>query len=124
VFTSVDDRHDDGAVLRALDAAHSDHFGSQVALEGDTLFVSAPTKSGETPNVDAGAVYAFRRVGDTWTERARLRGRGAHDEFGQDLALDNGTLAVGSHYAGDGFAVGSLDASLTQPGAVFIFTGF
>ena len=86
--------------------------------------VSAPTKSGALPNVDAGAVYAFRRVGETWTERASLTGAGLHDEFGWGLALDEGTLAVGSHYVGDGFAVNSLAASLTQPGAVFIFTGF
>jgi hypothetical protein len=66
VFTRVDSSWSQQAYLKASNAEGFDNFGRSVALDGDTLVVSASNEDssvdgGETDNsaTDAGAVYVW-----------------------------------------------------------------
>jgi len=100
------------ATLTASDGAAGDLFGTDVALQGDTLVVGA----GDRP-VDgagqAGTVYVFTRSGGVWTQRAELTAPHPVENgwFGNAVCLDGGTLGVGSP-GEDGYT-----------GAAYVFTG-
>ncbi len=89
-------------ILTARDGAADDEFGSAVALSGDTLVVSAPGKWDST-----GTAYLWQRDAGGWTERYQLIADdgAAWDEFGEVVALDDNTCALGAPYQGDGGAV-------------------
>ena len=96
------------------DARAGLRFGSDVAIDGDTIVVGASgsTELGEL----VGAAYVFQRdpVGpDLWTQVAILRGdeipRGL---FGASVAIDDDTVIVGE----PGFG------SSQTPGAAYVFT--
>ncbi len=74
-------------------------FGKALAIEGDELVVSAPS---EPDGLKRGAVYAFERSGSVWTETQRMTRSttGGIGTFGSALALERGTLIVGSMRAG------------------------
>ncbi|WP_295428006.1 glucan biosynthesis protein [uncultured Thiodictyon sp.] len=98
-------------VRRALDWAeqarlavpNGDGFsalGYAVAISGDRIAVGVPGEDGGKagPMTDYGAVYVFRRYGDTWSREAVLRApdREAWDHFGAAVALDGDRLAIGA----------------------------
>lgn len=101
--------------LVASDTANGNKFGYAVALDGDTLAVSAPYAANGGTN--RGQVYVFTRTGTTWTEKAILVPDDAAngDLFGSSLALDGATLLIGSPEADAG-------AELST-GAVYYYTG-
>lgn len=90
------------ATLKPAETVLGDHFGSSLALVGDTLVVGAPYRNGPTTAdtrfwydlTQLGAVYSYQRSGATWS----LAGRA--------VAPDAATLGDGS-YGGDrlGWAV-------------------
>lgn len=88
--------------LTAADGRPSDRFGARVALEGDTLAVSAIYAwrgvPGDPDFASTGAVYIFTGTGANWTERARLTPAGLSegDLFGVSLDLDGDTLIAGA----------------------------
>ncbi len=88
-------------ILSPSDSGWGDRFGSSVAIDGDTILVGA------TPSGLGGAVYAFERLGDTWTETARFTALtpGQDDEFGATVALSGGIALVGA--SGDGTPAGT-----------------
>lgn len=104
-------------------SAVDDHFGSAIAVWGDTLAVAAPLEDGASsgegddapPRIDSGAVYVFRRAGTQWKLEAYLKAPDAtlSDGFGFSLALHGDTLAVGAPYVDSG--------SNWSVGAVYIF---
>jgi hypothetical protein len=59
------------AYLKASNAEENDQFGTDVAIDGDTVVVGAPLEDELGENV--GAAYVFVRDGETWTEQAILR---------------------------------------------------
>lgn len=60
-----------GPRIVAPDGSAGDNFGARIALQGDTLAVSAPgDDSGATSNL--GAVYVFVRTGESWTLQGKL----------------------------------------------------
>ena len=72
------------------------HFGTSVALSGDTVLVGADT-SDEIG--DAGSAYVYtRQVGGDWTREAKLLASdaGASDQFGISVALDGDTALIGA----------------------------
>ncbi len=77
---------------------------------------------------DSGALYLFTRTGDTWVQKAYMKGTNteAYDEFGSSAALSkNGKiLAVGAR--GEGSAAKGIngdqkDNSAMGAGAVYVF---
>ena len=85
------------AYLKASDAGAQDGLGSRVAIDGDTMAVSAQSWDGVF--TDQGAVYVYRRIAGTWLEEGRLQASAPmqNEYFGRDLALDGDTLAIGSN---------------------------
>jgi hypothetical protein len=115
VFTRDGDTWNQTAKLVAPDGAFVDFFGWSVALAENTLAVGAPgVDMGEQTNV--GAVYTFTRDGGAWTDPVKLFPSDGFwdDQFGDSLALDGDTLAVGA-YAVD---IGPQ----ANVGAVYLFT--
>ncbi len=102
------------AELTAADRAMNDLFGVSVALDGDTLAISA--QGADTPNgVDSGAVYIFTRTAGVWTQQAKLLPGTAGMQAGRSLALSSGTLFVGSPSADS--------ANVMNSGQVTVYTG-
>jgi hypothetical protein len=103
------------AELTASDGAANDHFGTAVAVSGDTALVGA---AGDDvgANEDQGSAYVFTRAGLVWTQQAKLTASdgAAFDGFGISVALSGDTALVGA----GGVDVG---ANLDQ-GAAYVFT--
>lgn len=90
----------------APDARFADRFARALALRGGVAAVGAPgADSGR------GAVYLFRRAGDTWHQETVLRPRNAAPGTGFGAALS---------LAGDRLLVGAEQAD-SNAGAVWIF---
>lgn len=78
--------------LSPSDLSTDDSFGSALAISGDTLFISAPYQDG-----DMGSVYIFaKQANNTWTQVDKIRHPdiGHGDNFGESIAVDNGTMAI------------------------------
>lgn len=89
--------------LEADPALFPEGMGSVVALDGDTLAVSAVYDSGSSAEgadyqPGAGAVLVYERVDGVWQHSATLRASNAEvgDNFGHSLALDGDTIVVGA----------------------------
>jgi trimeric autotransporter adhesin len=112
------------AYLKASNTDTFDLFGSRVAISGDTIAVSAPQEEG-FEDVGEGAVYIFVREGTSWSQQAHLKASNAEfDRFGQSLALDGDTLAVGAPQedsAATGIDGNQADNSAAGSGAVYLF---
>ena len=149
VFTRQGEDWIQQAYVKASNTGATDLFGSSVVLSGDgnTLAVAAHFESSAATGINgdenddsipqAGAVYVFTRIGNTWSQQAYIKasntGRaGAADEFGDGdqfgyslaLSADGDTLAVGaitedsnSRSIGENQQDDTLDAS----GAVYVF---
>ena len=79
------------ARIVADDVQAGDGFGAAVAIAGEHAFVSAP---GQTDQ--AGAVYAFRRQGTSWTQVGKLTGSVTRQSlFGLALAASGQQVFVG-----------------------------
>jgi len=100
--------------LTAADGAALDHFGTVVAISGDTALVGAPNDTVGT-NLNQGSVYVFVRSGTSWTQEAQLFASdgAAGDEFGFSVALDGNTAVIGAD-ADDVFAS-------TDQGTAYVF---
>lgn len=97
------------ATLIAPDGAYSDRFGASVAIDGDTIIVGAPQRSGEGGVAYVGVVYVFTRLLGVWGLQAMLTSNdrvlgGYHDFFGGALALEGDTLVVASNRISGGAA--------------------
>ncbi|MFQ5551393.1 MAG: choice-of-anchor B family protein, partial [Gemmatimonadales bacterium] len=111
-FVFVFERNRDGewseiAAVSASDASWGDRFGRTIAVDGNTMAVSAP-------GVDVGGVvYVFERSGGDWNEVARLTADDVSpgDGFGNEwsVALSGDNLLVGA------------DIQANQTGAVYAF---
>lgn len=100
------------ANLYPSNGSEEDRFGSKIALWGDYALIAAVRD--DTRGDGAGAVYVFKRVGNTWQEEALLApptiNRG--DAFGADVALWGDYALIGSpNHARSG----------TDAGAVFVY---
>jgi hypothetical protein len=91
------------AKLTAADSVVGDRFGVSVAFHGDTLVVGADSIE-VGANADQGSLYVFQKPPAGWsgtlTARPTIRATdsAAGDLFGQQLAIDGDTLAVGSPF--------------------------
>jgi len=82
-------------------------FGYEVALDGNTLVVSAGDHHcatgynpppGSNDCIAAGAVYVFTRTATSWAQRAYVKASNteAFDFFGEGIAVSGNTLVVGA----------------------------
>ncbi|WP_437485633.1 cadherin-like beta sandwich domain-containing protein [Sorangium sp. So ce1014] len=124
------------AYLKASNTDAGDQFGFAVALDGNTLAVSALREASAATGVDgdptdnsktSGAVYVFVRDGVSWVQQAYLKPTTAdvNDNFGYSLSLSGDTLAVSAQ--GEDSNARGMDgnqANNSQPnaGAVYIFS--
>jgi hypothetical protein len=85
------------ARLVASDGASHDYFGNALAINNDSLIVGARGRDDANAK-PAGAAYAFRRKGDTWTQEMLLTpsSLGAGDNFGWAVALTSDLCLVGA----------------------------
>jgi hypothetical protein len=127
------------AYLKASNTQQYDGFGSTVAVEGNTVIVSAYGEGSSATGVNgdqsdnsaggSGAVYLFARSGTNWTQQAYLKASntGRSDFFGSSVALSGGTAVIGA-WSEDSSATGvngnQDDNSVMDSGAAYIFTGF
>ena len=97
--------------LIASDGTAFAQFGEAVALDGETLLVSANGMDGF-----AGAVYVFTRTDAGWTETQKLTSSDAAglDNFGWSVAISGTTALIGAPYA-------DIDGASDQ-GAAYVFT--
>lgn len=99
--------------LRAPDGGSGDHFGTAVAISGDTIAVGAPFADASATN--GGSIYVFVRTAGVWTLQEKLAASdaAAGDHLGVSVAM-----------AGDVIAAGAPDennAGGTDAGAVYLF---
>jgi hypothetical protein len=95
--------------LAGSDTVAGDHFGTALAVSGDTLVAGAPDKPG------GGGAYVFVRAGSDWVEQAALVAPdGANgDGLGEAAAIFGDTIVVGA--PGD-FTSGGL-----RTGSAYVF---
>jgi hypothetical protein len=121
--------------IKATNTGSDDKFGSNIAISGDTLAVSAIAEDGSGTGIDpannnsasnSGAVYIYVRSGSTWTVQATIKAHntGSSDSFGAALDLDSDTLVVGAPLeSGSGTGIDPSDNnSATNAGAAYVFT--
>ena len=105
------------AKLTASDGAVGDRFGWSVAVDGDTVVVSATWDDDNGPN--SGSAYVFTKPASggwvTATETAKLTAfdGAATDSFGRSVAVDGDTVVVGAY--------GDDDKGLSS-GSAYVFT--
>lgn len=79
----------------SVDDANS-WFGYDVALSGNTAFVSSPQLANGGTKI--GSVYVFTRSGTTWTEVQKIDGVGGdYQMFGVAIASDGARLVILDH---------------------------
>jgi hypothetical protein len=88
------------AKLASADPTAYDYFGQSVAIDGDFAVVGAYRK--DVAASGAGAAYLYKLENETWTEKLELTHAPESsdmfysEQFGKNVALDNGTLLVSS----------------------------
>lgn len=109
VFVRENGEWHQDAYIKAINPGINDHFGSSVALSGDTLVVGAPQEDSYPDGkpdpinndnaADSGAAYVYVRSGGVWSFQAMLKaGNGARLslDFGCAVAIDGDTIVVGA----------------------------
>jgi hypothetical protein len=95
-------------------------FGSDIALDGDTLLVGAKYDSEMWRDPEdasrTGAAFIFTRSGGVWTEQVKIRAdeHRPEDNFGYAVALEDGIAVVGAR---------GRDEVVESVGAVYVFEG-
>lgn len=87
--------------LLADDGDGSDNFGEDVAIDGETIVVTA---KGDEPNGNnSGSAYIYRYDGSIWIQEAKIVPLDGHaqDKFGWSASIANGTILVGAIGDGD-----------------------
>ncbi len=117
--------------ITPADGGSEDVFGRSVAISGDTIVVGA--NGDDDRGFDAGAGYAFARVGDTWIQQGKLLASdgAAFDHAGWAVDVDGDTAVISAHddddaggdsgavnvFVRDGEGVWSQQAKLTASDA-------
>ena len=113
VFTRSGTTWTQQAKIQSSDIEANDRFGYSVAIDGDTVVVSAYYE--DTGGTNAGAAYIFTRSGTTWTQQQKIQASDAQaiDQFGWSVSIDGDTVVVGAF---------AEDTGGTSAGAAYIFT--
>ena len=99
------------AYLKASNTDAGDNYGAKVAINLDTIVVSADFESSNQTTItngsssssdnsltSSGAAYVYKRTGSTWAQEAYLKASNANafDVFGSSVSLDVDTIVIGS----------------------------
>ncbi len=102
--------------IRAAAGAHSDRFGSSVAISDGLVAIGSP--GSDAPEPEAGSVVLLERTGINFKELTVLTRPDGEaqwgDRFGQSVALADDLLLVGAP---------GVDMPDRNSGAVFVFQG-
>lgn len=129
------------AYIKAPNAGIADQFGYSVALDGDTLAVGAPNEDSNVTSVnsntssqnnnssDTGAVYIFKRTGNSWALEAYVKANNndVNDYFGRVIDLNLDTLVVGVEAEDSNLttisngSTASSNNSSANSGAVYVY---
>lgn len=95
-------------ILASPDASSGDAFGSDVAIRGDTLAISAPGEDGT--GTDRGALYMYRWDGADWNHATTVYGEVDNDPWYTTVAAFGDTVVAGSpNYDSPTVDVGAVD---------------
>lgn len=97
-------------MLTAPDGAANDNFGSDLAVAGTTLVVTAMFD-----DLLQGSAHVFAGAGGTWAHQAKLTASDGKpdDGFGKSVAIDNDTIVVG--------AQGDNKPPTAEQGSAYVF---
>ncbi len=99
--------------IEASNGQFEDRFGTDLAIDGDTIMVAAQFTDVDGDNT--GSVYVFESIDGIWSETQQILATDPLPEqrFGETLQFDGQTLAIGA-----------VTASAMHPadGAVFLYT--
>ena len=124
------------AYIKASNPGVEDNFGWSVDLTGDILVASAIGESSAARGAggdqndntaqNAGAMYIFRRTGDTWVQNSYLKASntGEEDWFGYNVALAENLLVVTAPQedsAASGVGGNQDNDSAGDSGALYLF---
>jgi hypothetical protein len=124
------------AYIKASNTQAEDHFGTSVALSGNTAVVGAPYESSAATGANgnqadnsatySGAAYVFVRHGTNWHQQAYLKPSNteASDSFGSAVAISGDTIVIGApNEASDAMGVNGDDTNnnLAPSGAAYVF---
>lgn len=124
------------AYLKASSPDAGDEFGYAVAIDGDTIVVSAEYEDSNASGIngnsaddslgESGAVYVFARVAGAWSQQAYIKASnpGGNDQFGYAVALSSGTLAVAARLeasSATGVGGNQADNGAAGSGAVYVY---
>lgn len=110
------------AKLTADDGVDRDNFGKSVALAGNTAVIGADRPNFITGMTSGpGAAYVYTRVGNTWSQQAKLTASDGRDDdaFGRAVAVDGDTIMIGAPIASNG---SSSAGPGVQQGFAYVFT--
>lgn len=114
------------------DYAIFDSFGDAAAIDGDRAVIGAPEHDSACAdekdpvifqNCNSGAAYVFERVGDTWSQTAKLEaGDGqTRDLYGDEVAISGDVIAVGAWSENNTGGPCPPNCSVDGHGAVYIY---
>ena len=107
----------EGAKFTAPDGAANDEFGVSVAIDVDAVVVGAHLHD-VGANANAGAAYVFTRDSNSgkWGQPLKLTASNGHadDGFGNSVAVDGNTAAVGAY-------LDDRDAAARDTGSTYVF---
>jgi len=87
--------------LTADDGAAYDHFGTSVAISGDTAIIGAQYDD-DVSGLFIGSAYIFQRDSGTWSQDQKLTDDGAvYEHFGSTVAISGDTAIVGAQFNND-----------------------
>ena len=115
------DHRTESARLTAPDGVASDEFGISVAVDGDTVVLGAhkyDVDDNGTSIPNAGAAYVFTRDSNSgkWGQPLKLTASNGHadDGFGNSVAVDGNTAAVGAY-------LDDRDPAALDTGSTYVF---
>ena len=136
IFVRIGTTWSQQAYVKASNTDAGDLFGARVALEGDTLVVTAFSEASSATGINgdesdnsasgAGAAYVFVRNNTTWSQQAYLKASNtdANDLFGESAAISGDNVVVGANFEGSnatGIGGDQNNNSAPHAGAAYFF---
>ena len=111
IFRNVEGNWQQIAKIKAQDAEAGDQFGTDVAIDENTVIVSA--RYDDDFGGQSGSLYVFSEIDGLWQQTAKINSDDAveGDQFGWFVAIEGDTIAAGA----------VTDGLFERSGAVYLF---